>query len=427
MRSAIWAFVALLFISCGEDDDSVVEENRFPTLPAATPFSWADVEVGVGVRSGEAMGIATQRAEVLAEVSQTFPHAVLRLQTYDQGAQEVGEYLTFPAASTVISRGPVDFRASNVGAGKLSARAQDLSDEIDEFSQLADAEFTEKSVVVDFWRLRRDWYVRWDGELGEEANTVGRGPYGFFRSDFSRSILDDIESTASSLTPEYMVVGTDMQRLIRTPEGNGVAPSEFANFMGFYQLAIERIRRASPETKIGFGINWNHFVEFVAPQYGGDGVSEIEALDTAFELLLLPLLERSDILALSVYAQPGDDGSSYEFLRRLESLYGLAIPVVVYEVGTPVESVVDYLRQKNFIDDFEVWMAGLPVEFVAWKGMANFDGSDTSNQEPTGRCEVFQDSARSLDMPASGCYDGLVTSIFSKKEVFTYLQEKTAN
>lgn len=423
MNQYLWGFLSvalLLGLGCGDDAEPAAEPDRYPELEAPAPFEWSDVELGVGVRSGEAMGITSFRPEVLPKITETFPHAVYRLQAYDQVAPEVGEYLAYPPPMTVESRGPIEFRAGNAGAGRLSARANDLSAELAEFG----AEFGDVSVVVDFWRLRQDWYVRWDGALEEAVNNTGRGPYGFYRQDFHNSLLDEIEAVATAHQPVYMVIGTEMERLLRTQEGNGIAPSEFANFMGFFQSAVERVKRASPNTKVGFGINWNNFAERVAPQYGTDDSDSLRALDVAVELTLLPLFERSDFIALSVYGTPSQDGASYQFLRRLEGLYGISLPVVVYELGSPVNSVVDYLQQKNFVETFEMWMAGLPVEFVAWKTMSNLDGSDTANQTPTGRCETFRSAQRNLEMPASGCFDGLVTSIFSEKEVFEFLRER---
>lgn len=426
MNRTMWVVFALvLAMGCGDSDEPVSEPDRYPTLPTAQPFEWSSVGVGVGVRSGEPMGIASFAPEVLPKIADTFPHAVLRVQAYDEASQAFGEYLSYPPPAMLPSRGPVDFRAGNAAAGGLAPRVADLVEEISGFGDGAGAEFAESSIVIDLWRLKRDWYVRWDGKLDDAANTTGRGPYGFYRQDFSNDLLDAIEVVAQTHKPKYMVIGTEMERLLRTAEGNGLAPSEFANFTGFYQSAVARVKRGSPETKVSFGLNWNTFVERVAPQYKvSDEEEEIQSIDLAFELTLLPLLEISDVIALSVYGTPSQDGSAYEFLRRLEGLYGLDKPIIVYELGTPVDSVVDYLVQKNFIDTFETWMAGLNVEFVAWKGMTNFDGSDTSNQVPAGRCDALTRADRGMLMPISGCYDGLVTSLFGDKEVFTYLRER---
>lgn len=424
-RTRSVVFALFLGLGCGDSDETVTAPERYPDLPVAEPFQWSSVDVGVGVRSGESMGIASFAPETLPRISATFPHAVLRVQAYDEASQAFGEYLSYPPPAMLPSRGPVDFRGANTAAGTLAPRVADLVEEITTFGGEAGAEFAETSVVIDLWRLKRDWYVRWDGKLDDPANTTGRGPYGFYRQDFSRDLLDAIEVVAQTHKPKYMVIGTEMERLLRTNEGNGLAPSEFANFMGFYQSAVERVRRGSPDTKVSFGLNWNTFVDRVAPQYGtADEDEAIRTLDLAFELTLLPLLEISDVMALSVYGTPTQDGSGYAFLRRLESLYGLDKPIIVYELGTPVDSVVDYLVQKNFIDTFETWMAGLNVEFVAWKGMTNLDGSDTSNQIPAGRCDALTRADREMLMPISGCYDGLVTSLFGDKDVFTYLRQR---
>jgi hypothetical protein len=142
-------------------------------------------------------------------------------------------------------------------------------------------------------------------------------------------------------------------------------------------------------------------------------------------------VEQSDIVALSSYRGPDDADiefpvanltvkESYQFLRRLNDLYGTQAPIVYYSIGSPVDSPVGYLAQQNYLQSFADWNAGVDPEMVAWRSLVNFDGTDTANQQISGRCLAFTEGDRDFQMPETACYDGLIDSVFSTKEPFTY-------
>lgn len=386
---------------------------------AHQPLELSDIDRGVGVHSGEAMGLAKYQPSLFPRVTTALPHAVLHVSAYDAPAQELGEYITFPPPAGLDSRGPVVFKNTSVTAGRFAARVDDLVEEVTTFGAEAGAnEFASVSVVMDFWRPRRDWHVRWDGKLEDAANTVGRGQYGFFRTDFSEELLDDIETVARDHQPRYFVIGNEMERFLATSEGAGLAPHEFANFFGFYQEAAARIRAVSPQTKVGFGVDWNRFYNRVSALYAPDDAHKDDAADLALQTTLLPLWRDSDIIALSMHASPGQDMAPYGFLTQLNQRYGLELPVVYHSVGAPVDSPVKYLDQKILLEEFGTVNAGVPVEFMAWRRVLNFEGTDTNNQVLAGRCLALTEASRGLEMPVTSCYDGLFTSVFSAKETF---------
>ena len=227
--------------------------------------------------------------------------------------------------------------------------------------------------------------------------------------------------------------GNNVKTFLLVAALTGLSEAEFSNFMQFYRQAADRIHEQSPETQVGAGFNWDRFVSTVAPNYAtGAETNHNEVLDRAFHAVILPFAEAGDIVALQSYHDLDVEEiefpvnnlpvkESYQFLRRLEPLYDLEKPIVFYAIGTPVDSPVAYLRQQNYLEQFEDWTSGVDPEVVAWRYLLNFDGTDTSNQEPSGRCLAFTESTRPFELPQSACYDGLFTSVFSAKDPFDYL------
>lgn len=403
-------------LACGEDFD--LDALRFHALEDAQPLDLALIDRGVGVQSGEAMAIAKYNPTMFPKVTAALSHAVYTVPAYDAPTQELGEFVTFPPPNGVDERSSVLFKVTSPEAGKFAARVGDEYGDTETFGGESSASFTSESVVLDFWRLSGDWYVRWDGKLDDPANREGRGQYGFYRIDFSEDLLDQIERVAQTHQPRYFIIGNEMERLLATSEGAGIAPNEFSNFFAFYQEAVARIHAASPSTKVGFGIDWDRFYTRVSLGYAADDVERDVAVDIALQTTLIPLWKDSDIIALSLYQAPGVDAGRYQFLRRLPELYEIDLPIVYHSVGSPVTSSVNYLDQKNFLEEFGQRNAGLNVEFMAWRRVLNFEGTDTNNQVIGGRCLAMTEESRGLKMPLSGCYDGLFTSIFSAKETF---------
>ncbi len=426
MKRLIFTCVCLgLLVGCGDDESSgpSVPTKNYPQLSTEDPLDYDGVELGIGVRAGDVMALSNLASERLGPVVETFPNAVYHVQSYDEAAQEFGEFVTFPAPSSVTARQPVEFTGDRASAGRHSVRVSDLDEEVTSGLAAASAgSFASTSVVLDFWRIRNDWWVRWDGLLDGGSNNVGQGAYGFSREEFVEDMLDEVEAVATNQQPRYFIIGHAMEQTVGTANG-GIAPAELSNFTSFYIQAVERVKAASPNTKVGVGFNWDRFATQVAPLYAEAGASETAQLDTAFETVILPLAKRSDIIALSSYTTPQDERSYYQFLRRLEDLYELEQPIVYYSVGSPVDNPVDSIAQSNYLEDFASWNAGVNVEFIAWKAMNNFDGSDTADQVVTGRCAALTGEQRQIEMELAWCYDGLFTSIFTPKDSFKFFTE----
>lgn len=429
---------ALLATACGGADDA--ENNGdsggqvYPDLEPAEPLDLQDVELGVGVRHGEALGMAYGGAAAYEEATANLDHAFLWVQAYDEAARVFGEYHIYPAPPDVAdARTASDFLGAQAPAARFTARAADLYEELDEAAAEGGGSFGARSIVLDLFRLRGDWWVRWDGNLDDEVNRVGKGPYGFNRADMYEDLLDQIEQVAESQQPRYFILGDEVERLLADSDGPGLSAAEFSNFMAFYHEAAARIHEASPETRVGAGINWDRFVSRVAPDYAtGEETSHIEVLDRAFAAVVLPFAEAGDVVALQSYRDVDDVEiefpvnnlpveEAYQFLRRLGDLYALEKPIVFYSIGTPVESPVSYLRQRNYLEQFAQWVAGIEPELVVWRYLANIDGTDTANQMVSGRCQSLTESTRDFELPLSTCYDGLFTSVFSAKEPFDHL------
>lgn len=406
---------SLVASSCG-DADFTSHEVRKSSQEGG--LDYAQVDRGVGVRSGDFMAFANFNPSELDNATSQVPHAMLRVKAYDVAATEFGEFLTYPAPSGVDARTAVDFKVTDVQAGRLANRTDDLVEEVSVWGADAGAsEFESLSVAVDFWRWRQDWWVRWDGVLGGN-NERGQGNYGFNDRTMVEDLLDDVESIAQTHQPRYLILGEEMERLLQTETTGGIAPAEISNFMAFYQEALERVGAASPDTQVGVGFRWDRFVDRVAPLYAGDDRSEEEALQRAFQVVLLPFIERSDIVALSAYPD-GDESEAYASLGQVLESFEIEQPVVYYELGVPIRSSVDYPSQANTLSDFAAWNAGINVEYVAWRSLLNLDGTDTNDQMLRGRCDGFTSEARGFEVPTAFCFDGLYTSLFGSKPVFS--------
>lgn len=429
MRAVMTKIFALLLVlvswGCGDDaDDSAVD--LYPELSEAQPLDLSTVDFGVGIEPGSARGISLYRPEFYGDVTATFPNAMVRVQTYDEAAQTVGEYRVMTPPNDLDEyRGPGDFREPNVAAGRFEARVGDVINETEIAAmESSTSNFETHSIILETWRLKRDWHVRWDGTFSGEGNNVGKGNYGFFRPDYRDSLLDQIESVAATHQPRYFIVGTELERLFRSDDGPGIAPGEYANFILFYREAAARIKAASPDTQVGSGVNWDRFATRVAPAYGNpETMSQDEILDRAFTRFMLPLIESGDIVALKTYRGPvdGEDDDPtayYQFLRRIPDLYEIDAPIVFYDVGAPVDSSVEYSLQLTMMNEFVEWNAGVPVEFVAWRNALNYDGTDTNDQSIQARCAALTDPAGDVRMPIERCFDGLLNSVFTKKGVY---------
>ncbi len=304
----------------------------------------------------------------------------------------------------------------------MQNRVGDLLAEIDLAIAHADAgEFAQVHVVVDFWRTRGDWFVQWGGALTEGSNTVGKGNYGFDTPLMVEELLDGLAKIAADHKPATMVIGHRIDRMIATEGGEGIAPEQFERFVEFYAKAAARVRQASPETRVGSGFHWDNVVSHVAEAYADGGPVDEAAIDRAFTAVLLPIARQSDIVALESYTSvAAANEQGYQYLRRLPARHGLKLPVVWYSVGSPVTSKVEYVQQRVYLERFRKWNAGVPVDLVSWRMLANFDGADTSDQVIRGRCAAIIAADKQFLMAKSYCFDGLLTSL-QAKPVFDFI------
>ncbi len=405
-------------MGCGGGE---VEPTRFPFLTPASALDVNDVERGVGVRHGEPLAMATNVPASLERTIDGFDHVMLRLRAYDDQAQRLGEYTQHPVSARPDARAATDFVAQPA-LGDLDRRAADLNSELDEALMIAGRNgFDRRSVVVDLFRTRRDWYVRWDGLLTEQENRTGEGEYGLGRERMCNDLLARFEAVARDTQPVYFIIGDEAERLLATDNGDGLSPAEWANFVIFFEEAATRIKAVSPDTKVGAGINWDRFATRVAAEYteGEPGNAEI---DQAFTDAILPLMASSDIIALKSRIAPGEEDvpkSRYQYLRRLRALYNVRKPVVFYGLSRPISTASGEVAQRNHVDEFSDWVGGVDVEAVFWERWINIDGADTADQNPIGRCAALTgDDSLEFNISRTYCNDGLFDSTFQTKEVW---------
>ncbi|MEM1348640.1 MAG: hypothetical protein AAGI01_08805, partial [Myxococcota bacterium] len=268
LKVAGWVVLALCF-GCGNNTTDP-DAKTFPFLTPVDPLELRDDALtrGVGIYSGEPLAFALNEEDLRAnnatgnfpKVAAASSHAMLHLKTYDELTQDFGEYVYQSIRQSEPARSPSAF-LDQPGQGDLSRRALDLDAELDAALERVGlvgdmAGLEQRSVVVDFFRTRGDWYVRWDGLLTVE-NRMGEGIYGLGREDMYNDLLDEVGKVARTLEPTYFIVGDGMERLLASEGGApGISPAEWANFVSFYRDAYDKIKEASPDTRVGVGINW---------------------------------------------------------------------------------------------------------------------------------------------------------------------------
>lgn len=397
--------IAILAVGCGG------EEERFPTLDAAGPLQLGADQLGVGLYHGEALGLADERPAQMQESAPHFGHAFFRVKSYDEFSVAVGEYHAHPLSSH-DPRLASDFSRHGTTMARLEARAADIIDELDQALDLADADgFSSRSFVVDFFRERGDWFVRWDGNLSDGPNTEGVGPYGFDRQDMVDDLLDHVEAVAANHEPAWIVLGDSMDRLVATDEDEeGISREQFDLFLDFFELAVERIHAASPGTRVAAGFHWENVTGAVARSLIGVNNAELteEHLDEVFQEVILPFVEAGDGVALRSYTERAQmEEWKYQFLRRLDHLYGQQKPLIFYSVGSPIETQVSYAQQRLYLERFAEYMGGVNVQVLAWERLTNIQGGATGDQNPVGRCRALTSTTGRIHMERSACFDGL--------------------
>lgn len=406
----------------------IKNDRDFPQYDASLKTSIKPKMLGVGLQHGDAMALANiDPKKKLKSLSEIAPSAFLYINSFDHAAQTFGEFHSFKVPAGVESRGPNAFMTK---ANALPAvRATDFYTELDAAERVAGGAFGSRSIVLDLFRYKGDWYLRWDGNFESETNKFGKGTYGLYRQDMVDDLLQEIETIAKNQKPEYFIIGDGMERFLGT---NGLAPAEFSNFLAFFKDAVGRIKKGNAATKVGCGINYDNFLSNVVPEFYQDQNSTYEVFTDAFEAVALPCAEIGDVFALRSYRAPGNDMlafqtgdidvlTAYQFLRAIPELYEIDKKIVWYSVGSPLSGPVNYLAQKNYFDNFLDWTAGTPTSLMVWRRALNIEGSDTSDQSPASRCKAFTESSRGFQAPVSFCYDGFYSSIFSEKEIVKYI------
>lgn len=413
------SLLSLALAACSDNNEDSPSGPTYPDLPAAAALDPTALSVGVGLYPGEAIAFGTNNPTRYKQVSEKLGRAMLHVQLYDELVRSFGEYTYYQAPAGAGGDTPNDFM-NNVSLGFADQRASSLNAEIEAANAEASAMgFGQRSVVLDMLRLSDQWYVRWDGV--DNGGTGGKGAYGLSTSAMYAAALDRAVKIATETQPEYMVIGSDMDLLLAT-DGEGLSLGEFANFQLFYKEAAKKVREASPQTKVGAGINWDRFATRVALSYTTKtevGALTDQDLDYAFRVALLPLVKDSDIVALKSYRAPGD-APYYAFLRRLPALYNINTPVVYYSIGSPLSNAISVASQKNYITDFLSWNAGVNVEAMFWSRLVNSDGTASASQQITGRCKsLTDDPSRSFQLPLSTCFDGLYDALFEPTQTGT--------
>ncbi|RAL23494.1 hypothetical protein DL240_04855 [Lujinxingia litoralis] len=411
----------LMLAGCGGDEDP------FAPLEPAAPLSLDASQLGVGVHHGDALAMAIQRPISVELVEQSISHGMLRVKSYDELSTVVGEYHAHSIPAEYEPRTSADFPTNGTPAGRLAPRTNDLYEEVAAARERADVDvFSELSVVVDFWRERGDWVVRWDGLLNQDTNIEGKGTYGFTREDMVTDLLDDLVEVAQTHKPRWIIVGDAMDRFLAGPEGEPLSEEEFEAFEDFFVQAVDAIKEVSPDTGVAAGFHWENITGPIAARYTDGDVND-QAIDKAFAEVVLPFVKAGDALALRSYANPNDMvASHYQYLRRVESLHGVSKPVIVYSAGSPITTQTAYTQQANYFNRLLEYLGGVNVELLAWERLTNVDGVDTTDQSVVGRCRALSNpEGRVVQMELSRCFDGLF-ALFMPKAVMDLVAAQSA-
>jgi len=429
-RGVVACLSLVLFagVACGGSDGGGDDGSDDPDRP----LDLAETTFGVTFHHGEAgiLDNGEQPDQSVIDRSLSVSGAgFLDLQSYDEHSWQFGEWEVHPRKSSDSDyRSPGMFR-NNPGMARFENRADDLVEEVESrFGEFRNGGFDELGMILDVWRMRGDWYVRWDGTLDAEENRIGRGDYGFYRSDMREDIASQVVSAAGVHQPEYLVVGSDMERLLGRRGEPGLAPDEFSNFRQFYNDVVEGVSDSSPSTRMGIGFDWDRFARHVAPRFGDGETGEVpprETLRRAFESVVLPSARAGGLVALKTYREPSGEMEHYRFLADLDEMFDMeGISVIWYSVGSPVESSVAYRQQRTFLEEFIEANRGVEPELVVWRSLLNFDGVDLAGQGIDGRCKAMVEE-EFFQLDRSHCFDGLFNAVFEPKGLFDFVAEET--
>lgn len=297
-------------------------------------------------------------------VSTRFNKGVITLQLLDERRV---------AASGSLSSDTIRAQPSPAQPRK---RLDDLFDEVDSVFGEGNVPWDSYVLVIDLFRISGNWLVRWNGVNIDDFEEPGL--YGLWRDDMRNDtiglILSALDGFAEERNITHLVIGHEMERLLVE---NGVnAPTEFANFAGFYDAARAEIKAAYPELQISAGINWDRLSTDVAARYTADGAFEsvtFSEVRRAWAEVGERVYAESDFLALSAEPDPSYYGGNPSGLP--ESQYALLSevqdgrPIYWYAVNWPVTSDSEKNNQKNYFERFLALNAGNSVDLIAWRSL----------------------------------------------------------
>ncbi len=427
----LWLLLAstlLMASACGDDTPS--GEEAEPVIPITVTAA----QRGLGVFDGDAAIIG--QVDAADELNAAFSHLVLRRQLRD-------ELIISRQGTTALSD------------ALFSATVEALRTEIDGALAL------DKTVLVlDLFRVSdgarpgspEPYITSWD------HNDRDPDRYGFWRGDLREAILTEVSTAATEQQPDIFVVGAEMERYLGMPGGL----DDYANFVSLYQEAYAAIKAASPQTRVGVGIDWVRFRLDVVPQQvlavhelpegvdlgdepgavscaslTGDeedrALLEAACVEKAFSLYIEPLLRHvdaaaapvvegeerayvttADVLALSASPAQTDFGNQpatcpEDFFAPLRAWSTIA-PVVYYDVQWRVTSSVGFNKQDEWYSVLVDRNSGVSVEIIAWHTLTDMVINDCGKL--TG----------DLGAPASICLGGLWADSSAPKDVYDTIQ-----
>jgi hypothetical protein len=430
LRGTIVGLLLATTVACGGSDNTSKQTSGDDTKQNTEPLTLESSRLGVGLRHGEAGYLGERetdrRQQAIDATMSAFDHAFLHLDSFDTPAQKFGSWRIYPP--TDANPESSTYFQDNPGEAQLVARTDDLFAETQ--GAMGKDGFENYSVVVDFWRISGEWYLRWDGNFDRLDGNDPKELYGFFLKDMYDDLLRQIRLVAKEHKPRYIVVGTGMERLLAQSDGKeGLDPSDFSNFKRFFRDVVQEVQRVSPDTKVGAGFNWDRFARQLAPRYGETDpgtAPDREALAEAFRNVLLPFADVGHVLALKSRRSENGDAEYYELLADLEEEFELGdTPVLWYSIGSPVE-IASFRDQRIYLDNFLEWNAGVDVAAVAWNSLLDVDGSGGASGKirEQSRCANLIEE---FGMETSRCYDGLFEANLSKKETMTFIEEQLAS
>ena len=402
-----WTLLALLPLSlswatlgCGDEAETTVASDRLSDAepqPSAQPLTLSKENTAIPLRPPLRRGDEYRGDLTLIKTNSSFDTltnqlgaAVITLQVLDER-----EATTSPEDP---QQNPAPFQA-----GK---RSRDLVAEIDgALTESGNPDWAEYVLVVDLFRLKRNWLVRWDGTNIRQFEEPGE--YGLWRDDMRQDLKAIMVGAVNELLGrgkplKRVVFGVGMERLLASSDG-GVNPTDYANFVTLFREVKAELATQAPEVEVSAGLNWDNLVTHVAALYTATGKLEdvkFGEIRAAWRDVAEPLYADADFIALSSEPDPslynGNPAnlpqSHYALLAEVQG----PRPVVWHSIHWPVESKAVKALQDDYLERFLALNGGNDVALVSWKQLIDL---------PEGAADC--NSLVSLGAPPSDCYAGL--------------------